>query len=1334
MIQRLFAVALVSLFAVFGAAPALAQATIEGEWNVVYFDLELGPVTGTAIIENGRATVELRNPAYGETNVLTARNIAVEGDTVTMVLEGLSPLPGGLPDGLADPALPIVTDRNGGTLVVSRGENRVEHTVEPRNETDIDRVMLELTLSKDGNALDGRWSYRVDRYLETDVRGLGRRGNITERDGVLFAGGFETWTRPKVVVYGAVVLQDQLSLTAFSDGTTSADYGYPWAEGVDSEQDTRWVFVFGRDLPRTYKRSLEISAIDPGVSYVEKDRAIDGDSSADARALFDEGWEKVRNQLRAIGKQDREIDSELAGLSAIILRADLTQEAVPGYQSLSIDGSETAWPLQYGDNTGTLRFVRRIGPNAFDFERVHYAFVGERVMVELRTNVELPVAEIPLIIGRNGEPVLTGDVGGPRVLAIRTADDAKLYRTELIQIDPWIGPGNGAMADGNTPWHRIGAGQGDQLMAIVAQPGLLSIAPDMAQVTAYETPTDTAVGGNWADFLATAADCAGVAPTGGVATETAGAGAIDEFLINSGRSRIPIPGWMETKVTVGQHAAMLMLRDTYLQLMRRNEVQLRRIESNRDIALYRRSIENLVRQQLHPLSRIEVTGPDGNKTEFVWTFEGDIVAQVTGVGRATVDDWAIAATREALEIQRTLMREKIAETEAIEDCELEPLLRLTGYGFEPIAQIAMSKLMRRGPAPQFWVPDTRPRAQIETVAYVADTLEIQDRLGTEDTREALMAVGFASIPVAIGGGIVGSGAAATAVALVDVTDISYSVYSTLDEKWRSDQEIAFALASAEIMGMQRLQRAEANRVTWTHVFVDTLFTAGPAVIGLGFDAPEIFKAFREGMTLRRVARGEILLQAMNAAGDAGAAAAQRAAANDTALVRILQNAAAEPPPAAAVGAVGDAPTTTGLTGDAPTTPGAAAPAERAPTTATGEAADLRPVDASAEPPAVLRDPRSEPPLRLDADAIADVARRSGDDLLAALDNMDPAQLERAIDDAGIFRGADIVAGRNRPGWADAFDPADYERLRPLLVREDLLRLMDEAAQTVAAALRQADPLQREYAWRLIEFEPGLTAQGFGQRLNRLVEEAPQMRGKDYFLQAAPNDVDINEALRRAGWDLDTKPDGAGFWGIRDPDGNYGTLARDYDAGTGLATFSVAYRKWGNSPGRIAGTMQNVARVPAFGNKIIAMEFFQMRVLHSLGVRFAARAGTDGTISRVLMEHIANPATLVTVNWWKRTYFPNVAWADIPADRIQALLMATHSVDYARRTVASMGYRVNGARMVFDSLTSHTGPLGHMGGDFESRFETWAELLARHGIDPDTPTTRYFSIELDVEPW
>ena len=1309
------------------------------------------------MIEDGVATVELRNPLFGETHVLTARDISVVGDKVTMVLEGLSPLPGWLPDGLADPALPIVVGPNGGTLVVSRGENRVEHTVEPRNETDIDRVTLELTLSKDGSALSGRWSYRIDRYLGTDIRGLGRRGYVRERDGGLIADGFEIWTRPQVKIYGAVILQDQLSLTAYSDGTTSADYGYPWAEGVVSEQDSRWVFVFGRDLPQTHKRLLDIAAIDPGVSYFEKNRAIDAESSADIRALFDEGWEKVRNQLRAIGKEDWEIDSELAGLSAVILRADLTKDAIPGYQSLSIDGSETAWLLQYGDNTGALRFVRRTGPNDLDFERVHYAFVGERVMVELRTNLELPVETIPLIVGVNGEPVLAGNPGQPRVLAIRTAEDPKLYRTELIQIDPWIGIGKGAMASGTTPWHRIGAGQGDRLMAIVAQPGLLSIAPDMAQVTAYDTPTDTAVGGNWSEFLATAADCAGVAPTGGIATETAGAGSIDEFLINSGQSRIPFPGWMETKLTVGQHAAMLMLRDTYLELMRRNQVQLRRIESDRDIALYRRSIENLVRQQLHPLSRIEVTGPDGNKTEFVWTFEGDIVSQVTGIGRDTVDDWAIAATREALAIQRALMQEKIAEAEAIDDCELEKLLRLTGSGFEPIAQIAMSKLMRRGPAPQFWVPDTRPRAHIETVAYVADTLKVQDRRGTEDTQEALLAVGVASIPVAIGGGIVGSGAAAIAVALVDVTDISLSVYSTLDEKWKSDQEIAFALASAEILGMHRLQRAEANRVTWTHVFVETLFTAGPAAIGLGFDAPEIFKAFREGMTLRRVARGEILLQAMNAAGDAAADAAQRAAANEAALVRILQNAATEQPPPAAVGAAADmpstggattaapstggattaAPSTSGATTDAPSTtaattkPAATAP-DAVPATA-AEPADLRAVDASAEPPAALRDPAPETPLRLDVDAMATMARRSSDDLLAALDNVDPAALERAIDEAGVLRSADIVAGRKRPDWADAFDPADYERLRPLLVREDLLRLLDEAAQAVAAAVRHADPVQREYAWRLIEFEPGLSAERFTQRLNRLVEEAPRPRGEEYFMQCAITDTEVNAALRRAGWDLDDEPSFIGY-SIRDPNGNFGHLVREYHPSVQTAMFSVAYRRGFNSPGPIVGTMENVARIPAFGNRIIAMEFFQMRVFIRQGVRYGAPAGADGSIRRVIMEHIANPSTLVTVNWWKRTYFPNTPWADIPADRMQALLMATHSLDYARRTLASMGYRVEGARMAFDALSSHTRPLGSLGADFDTRFESWAEFLARHGIDPDLPATAMFNIDIDVAPW
>ncbi|MEX2202105.1 MAG: hypothetical protein WD711_11965 [Dongiaceae bacterium] len=1285
----------VALALSFGFAGTIqAQSAIDGEWEVSYLDHVLGVVSGKAKVDGANATIELRHPIYGEIYNLTSTEIRVSDRDIEIVLNGMSPFPEELPDGLHDPATALIVHPDGGTLRLAHGENEATHVVAPRNETDIDRVTLKLRLAEDGKSLYGQWTYRIDRYLDTDIRGLGRHGDIEERDGSWFASSMEVWTRPQVQLAGAISLQHQMKQEVFSDGTVMPYFGFPWSGSTDPGLPRRWIFVFGRNLPTDYSRPLKIEAVDPGVIYSMLYRQSDIGRSSEAAELYTRGWQKVRDRLKADGRSDTEIESALGSMTAVILTANLSREAVPGYNSLKLDNSEAAWLLQYGDNVGSMRFVRRTGPYDHDFEQVHFAFAGERIAIEIRTNIALPVKTIPVIVGLNGQPVLKGNAVSTGIVAVQSAENPRIYRTDLIQMDPWLDHGEGIMAGGAAPWHRIGTGQGDQITAVIAQPGLFSIAPNAAATTVFTTPTDTAIGGTWSMFLATAAQCAGVALTGGANAERMESNRISEFLLNTGRYRIPVPGWMATKVSIGQHAAMLLLRDTFLRMMLQNETQLRRYETDQDLALYRRSIENLVRQGQHPLSRIEVTGPDNIKTDFIWTFEGDIVAQVTGIGRTAIDEWAIAATRDALDQQRAMMTMQIAKVQEIDDCAIEQLLRLTGYSFGPVAEIAASKLMVRGPAPQYWVPDARPRAYVETVALVADQLRIQDRLGEADAREATMAIGFATIPVAIGGALVGSGSAAIAVALVDITDISLNLYEHLGEKWTRDAEVQFALATATVLGMRRLETAETRRLTWAHVILNKiLYEVGPAAVGLGFDLPGLVKVFREGMELRRIARGQQILRAATDAEDATTAAARRIQDNDNELTGLIQE-------------------------------------SRLP----DSGVDLRAIDPTTGPPSVLRNAVEESPLRLNFDEISDLASRSGDDIFAALDNIDPADLARAVDETDPFRAAAIADGTLRPRWADEFSPADFQRIRNLVTNTDILRLLDEAGDAIATTLRNADELRRDYAWRLLEFEPGLTAQQYANRLNDLVSEAPRPRGEDFFNQASPDDLDVALRVEHSGWRTELDPAVGGIT-IRDPSGNYGYLARAYEAATETATMSMAFRRYAGSPGRIAGTMENIARVPAFGNRIVTMDFFQMRMFSSQGVRYGAAAGAEGAIRKVVMEHIANPTTLVTTNWWKRTYFPGIPWDEIPAQRISDMLMSTHSVDYARRTLAAMGYRVKGARVTFDGAASHNRPLEVFSRWFQSSSETWQQFVARHRIDPEAGNaTASFNIELDVAPW
>src|SRR3546814_16981437 len=66
------------------------------------------------------------------------------------------------------------------------------------------------------------------------------------------------------------------------------------------------------------------------------------------------------------------------------------------------------------------------------WESTAYLFEGEYIWVEVEAANALPVAEIPILLGRNGKPARDGS--GRLLLAPRTAGHPRLYRTGPIYL------------------------------------------------------------------------------------------------------------------------------------------------------------------------------------------------------------------------------------------------------------------------------------------------------------------------------------------------------------------------------------------------------------------------------------------------------------------------------------------------------------------------------------------------------------------------------------------------------------------------------------------------------------------------------------------------------------------------------------------------------------------------------------------------------------------------------------------------------------------------------------------------------------------------------------
>lgn len=1310
--------------------PELSWKMLQGRWKVGYSDAELGGISGEAVVTDRSVSVKLRDPSTGEMHDLHPERSTIQDNTLILVLGAGSPR-SARRDGLGYPEIAItVKSPQLHQFRITGGSKKVKVAMAPMPPTDVNRVEIRLKPAS-RTTLVGEWRYRVHPFIERAANGYGRAGILKkDKDGVWWSVGGETWSRPKPHVLGILPLEPQLAMQIFSDGTNSAYYGYPFGGGSASGSRTRTLFVFGKDLPRDWDERAETISKSPGVTYTEIARLSDYKAAEKRRLSYPpdvairdrqlDDFTRGRNLLRAWLKSEKRDAADK--VDAVILRATFDSKVVPGWQRLSYGGSENAWLLQFGDNTAQIRFVRKIGPLDQEHEATDVLYAGEWIQIEIETRRKLPVESIPIIVGAAGPntpinpkgkrgSILSGD--GDGIPAIRSAENPRIFRTEFIRLDPRLPDGTAVPASKSQPYHILPGRTGTRIFATFGRPGLISLPPPMAKVRVYRSPASQAVGGYWPKWLSIAAACAGVKSTNRLATEQAEADKISSFLVNSGRHWLAWPGWMTHKVTVGQHAGMLLLRDTFVRRLALIRTGLARLSTDEQIRNFRRAIEPLVRQGQTPLTRISVTGPDGRPTSFDWTFEKAIIGDVHDLGTDEVERWAIAATREAIEKYLRLIEKTAKHAQQIDKCDVPELLKLTGYGFGEVARIAKSKLMRPAGKPLYWVPDYRARANVETVAYVADQVAVAERLAAAARQEASMAVSLAAIPVGLVAGLAGTDAAMVASFLWDTINVAATTQSEIAEKLARDQAYQFALGAAELTGMRHLEIAERRLVPWGAV-LGRLFP-GVALWALGAiaDAPIIYRKFAAGYRMLQIARGRALL--MQAGGIVPAAEA--APARIASVTEEVDDALAAARTAEASGA----------------NMSRAPPLE--------ESSAGAPLDPEIESAIDMAKPRA-----VDLHALPQGLDDAFEDVALYLDHIEASDFTSEIDDAYIAEieasAQSLGEGLGPPAWRAEVSDNSFALIRRLVNRgrSDLINLMDEAADRIAAQIDAANPLRRQLARQVLTSEENISPERFVDEVDRLYSLRPKFRGGDSMGLAEPSRTDVIDVLRDANWRSQLRQYGnAEQITITDPEGHTGMVRRGYDPQTRTLTMHAAFREWplANPPnGWTPGPIEPMIEVPlphSLSDRVPAIQFFTLRLMTRLGIRYAS-AGV-GAIRQCIIGHIANFRTIVKLEYLRRLFHPNQSLQDIPEEEMSDMLMMTHSVRYAQRDLAAAGYRVTGARLAFDNHYGVEPITEHIDNFFPRRDwpESAAEFLARLRLSVNDEAGESFNIVLDVEP-
>ena len=700
--------------------------SIAGQWQAAYEDFELGPVSGEATISEDEqsATVTYTHPETAKDYTLTSTSIQRDGNTVIIALEGESPS-GRLSDGLDLPYEPILVHEGSRTLEARYADSSTSLNIAPRRPSDLHRITLEFKLSGDHH-MGGRWMYTADPVTKRDTRGYGRHGRVyRDADGRVISQGYEHWRRKQPVIYGVFPIENQL---AYDHGVPA--YRYPFGDPPLDTGHQRYLFIFGENLPTRFKDPVSITN-DDAIRYGNPLKMEGRDGNVFTRDLYDRGFKKLLESLPdSVHDRARLHD-------ALIIRADLNPQTLPGYHTFTLNGVEAGWLLQFSDNTARAGFTRAVRqPTGIPrHEWTQDLFLPEDIYIDVRTNVALPVEEIAVTVGVDGR--IANLTGSSKIIARRVDGETKTYRTKAVTLK------EGTYTKEKTD-HTLYVQPSSTVTVSIAQPGLISIDPPPGEATVWASPQElritaqptpaltdrmpsligaapTAIPdtGEWKVYLKKAYACSNN-------TKDIDWSTLDREQSEKLVERI-VFSWEEvsTRVDIGDHAAMIYLRQTFLGMLQERYQELDKIKDFSTVLAFRRYIEPYVGNTNFPIGDIAVQDVNGAPITFAETFLENGLGtshRHGGFHEKRYQEWLLKVTRYAIEQMQADLIKAHEHASTVNVCDVEDLLQLTAPGFQNVTQLGLSRLMEfetdPSQTPQ-WKPHYRaPRLRQKDPAHL----------------------------------------------------------------------------------------------------------------------------------------------------------------------------------------------------------------------------------------------------------------------------------------------------------------------------------------------------------------------------------------------------------------------------------------------------------------------------------------------------------------------------------------------------------------------------------------------------------------------------------------
>jgi len=726
-----------------------------------------------------------------------------------------------------------------------RAPEDLDHLGELCEPADVGRFTCVLGDMEPGETADLEFLARTP--MSGVVFWLAALGSAGDLGGMVDRGGIFGQPAPPHIV-DVVVMADQ---TGIENGVPL--FPYPFGPNSRGRQ-SRYLMVVGFNLPTRAQQPWPLPDAETinyvFLAYQDSDNPI-------YREWFASGWMQyyeLEDPAAAVARADAD------GLEALLIRADLLEGILPGQHTVTVSTARGHWALEFGDIAARIAYIRELPGDEFDILKT--AYFPERIRLAVELNMPLPVDEIPVYLSAEG--LNGGQVDEIALTAGRSVlGDGRVYVTKPLDLHDHrksaVLPGGLALAvqpqgsDPNLLKARIDP-------SFIFKTFRVPIDPLAAELTVGQSPAKGKFNWLWRDALRRAALCHDdIDVQDWTALSLAESEEIWNLMILTTSDHFP-----GQSVLFGHHAASILLRDMFLALMEKQLEKLEIIRANRQATrgllayLKTRTSDDTVL-----LNRMEVKDFDGGETEFRYLIMNDLdwLAEQNGASEAAILAWQMQETGAAIDRMLEAAREAIEQAEDAGDCDVEELILLTGFNFEPVAHLLKAELMRLddvtvggSPPRQLWQPNLVARQWIDRVAPLAAAVRLQQFKARVDTDMTLAAVTFVAMPFMLAEGTV----VALVMLTLDARILAVTTVHELTQYFDSEAELDFALGASLVIGSGRYETALANAKGWA----STTFAIGTAAFGLVGSTvgvvPKLSLAFR-------MARGRHLVNTLHSA-------------------------------------------------------------------------------------------------------------------------------------------------------------------------------------------------------------------------------------------------------------------------------------------------------------------------------------------------------------------------------------------------------------------------------------------------------------------------------------